>query len=159
MKKMAAAYIILVGLQILGLIVVYHLLKKRIARVAEPDAVLDKVRNELNSIMVELNSTTDQNVRLISNRIEQLKELLSTTDRKISLLKRETEKHDVSKAVYSQIMNRGPQIGAKKVGDKSVQDEVIKLHREGFSAGVIAGHVGTTVAEVELIISMATKKE
>ena len=146
---------VLVGFQIIGFLVIYLLVKRKILRSVGPDAVLEKIRSELNSLMVEINSSTDRNVRLITERIEQLQELLTKADRKIAILQRETEKHDMSKAVYSRLVARGPKIGPKVARDSSVQDEVIKLHREGFSPDVIAGHVGTTVGEVELIISLA----
>ena len=47
--------VVLIGLQVAGFFIIYLLLKRRILQAAGPDAVLDKVRSELNSIMVEIN--------------------------------------------------------------------------------------------------------
>ena len=145
--------------QILGFLVVYFLLKRWIARRIKPDEMGQKIQDELGSIMVELNRTTEQNIQLIEDKIGTLQELLSEVDRKLSVLKRESEKHEISRSIYDQI--RQGQVRDKKgqIGDRNIQKEVMRLHREGFSPSVIAGHLGTTVGEVELIISLENSKD
>ncbi|HUV08934.1 MAG TPA: hypothetical protein VMX75_14475, partial [Spirochaetia bacterium] len=144
---------------IIGFILIHRILERRFEKKMSPDTVIDAIREELNSIMVELNRTTEQNVQIVEDRMAQLKELVSLADKKIALLKREGEKHEVSKTVYNRIVSRQTQdkTGAV-VQDKNVKREVLKLYREGFSPGVIAGHLGTTIGEVELIISLDKRK-
>jgi hypothetical protein len=144
--------LLILGTQIVGFFLIYALLKKRLTRFVETEKMGERVREELNSIMVELNRITEQNVGVIEDRIKSLAELLAKADKKIALLKREAEKHEVGSAVYRSLKERQP----PEVGEKpeSMRQKVLRLHGEGFSPEVIAGNLGTTIGEVELIISM-----
>jgi predicted DNA-binding protein YlxM (UPF0122 family) len=147
------------AIQFLAFFIIYFMLRRWIERRVKPDEVGRKLRDELESIMVELNRTTEQNIELIEDKINRLQELLAEADKKLSVLKREAEKHEISRSIYDQI--RSGRAGSKQgeVGDRKIQKEVIKLHKEGFSPGVIAGYLGTTVGEVELIISLQNSKD
>ncbi len=162
-----------VAIQILGFVLILLFLRRWLRRNANAEAVTRKVREELSSLLVELNKTTEQNINLIEDKVESLNRLIDRADKKIGLLKRETEKHEVSRAVYSRINETRPPAGSGGAaaggagsGEPGVREgppaglaeKVIKLYREGFSAGVIAGHLGTTVGEVELIISLQEGK-
>ena len=150
------------AIQILGFIIIYFMLKRWIERRIKPDEVGRKVQDELGSIIVELNKTTEQNIELIEDKIARLQELLVEADKKLSLLKREAEKHEISRSIYDQISSgrtRSQPGETGQGGDRNIKREVIRLHKEGFSPGVIAGYVGTTVGEVELIISLQNSKD
>jgi hypothetical protein len=149
--------LLIVGFQVVGFFILFILLKRRIDRRIAPSDMVREVRNELNSIMVELNRITNQNIGLIEDKINQLKEFLTKADKRLSLLKREEEKHEVSKHSYLKIVQNQPENRpTNKPAD--IQKEVIRLHREGFTPGIIAGHIGTTIGEVELIISLEERK-
>jgi len=157
-----------VAIQILGFVLILIFLRRWLRRNANAEAVTRKVREELSSLLVELNKTTEQNISLIEDKVESLNRLIERADKKIGLLKRETEKHEVSRAVYSRINETRPPAAAAEPGSgeagvregrpAGLAEKVMKLYREGFSAGVIAGHLGTTVGEVELIISLQEEK-
>ena len=149
----------IITIQVLGFLVVYFLLKRWIERRIKPDEMGQKIQDELGSIMVELNRTTEQNIQLIEDKIGTLQELLAEVDKKLSVLKRESEKHEISRSVYDQIRQGRGRDAKGQIGDRNIQKEVMRLHREGFSPGVIAGRLGTTVGEVELIISLENSKD
>ncbi len=86
-----------------GLIVVYLLLRDRVRRAASAEARIGEIREEVSRLLVELNQATDRNVALMEDRIAVLNEAISTADKKIGLLRRETEKHDVGSRIYSRL--------------------------------------------------------
>jgi hypothetical protein len=148
--------ILVIALQVVSFFVLFLLLRKRIERNLDPKELSGKVKEELTSIMVELNRTTDQNIGLLEDKIGELKSLVEKAEKRIALLKREAEKQNASQDVYRRIgQGRQPEAGKEK---PSVQQEVVRLHREGFSPEVIAGHLGKTIGEVELIISVEQRK-
>ena len=97
------AILITLILDIAGLLLIYALLRDRVRRAASSDAHRAEIRDEVSRLLVELNRTTDRNIALIEDRIASLNELLSSADKKIGLLRRETEKHDVGTQIYSRL--------------------------------------------------------
>ncbi len=90
-------------LDIGGLLLIYALLRDRVRRAASSDAHVAEIRDEVSRLLVELNRTTDRNIALIEDRIASLNELLSGADKKIGLLRREIEKHDVGTQIYDRL--------------------------------------------------------
>ena len=86
-----------------GLILVYLLLRDRVRRAASAEARIGEIREEVSRLLVELNQATDRNVALMEDRIAVLNDAISTADKKIGLLRRETEKHDVGSRIYSRL--------------------------------------------------------
>ncbi len=86
-----------------GLLLVYVLLRDRVRRATSAEAQISEIRDEVSSLVVELNQTTDRNIALVEDRIASLNEQLSVADKKIGLLRREIEKHDVGAQVYSRL--------------------------------------------------------
>ena len=91
-----------------GLVLVYLLLRDRLRRAASAEARVAEIREEVSRLLVELNQATDRNVALMEDRIGVLNDALSTADKKIGLLRRETEKHDVGSRVYSRLAEGRP---------------------------------------------------
>ena len=176
---------LLAGLLTAGLVVLYVLLRRRIDRAINASDPAQDLRDELSSVMVEINRTTEQNVILIEDRIDQLKRLMAEADKKIRLLHRENEKNDVSRQVYTNIRRKPrpaeaappaidttPQPVSPATADsddagltpdrasppESLDTRVLRLSREGFSAQDIATRLGSTVGEVELIISLNSRR-
>ena len=86
-----------------GLLLVYALLRDRVRRATSAAAQIAELRDEVSRLVVELNQTTERNIGLMEDRIGSLNELLAAADRKIGLLHREMEKHDVGAQVYSRL--------------------------------------------------------
>jgi len=156
-------YLVLAGLIVVGFIILYLLLRRIVDRWFANAAQLDKIQQEVEKMLVELNHATSRNIDLIESRIRDLKEMLSTVDKRIGLLKREEEKHEMGKTVYNRIMKTPPlPVLDRKISDDTpplnVRDRILNLYHSGFSSSMIANQVGKTVGEVELVISLAEKE-
>jgi hypothetical protein len=179
--------------------VVYLLLLRRIDRKLQPERVIDTIRSEIEGIIVELNQTTDRNIGLIEDRVNQLGGLLEQADRRLAVLKRELESRTQSTERYNDILSRAratsrtqtekpsekPPQQAERSGDRTAlgtgnssapesteatgegsedggraarRREILDLHKKGIAANIIANRTGTTVGEVELIISLNERK-
>jgi len=86
-----------------GLLVVYLLLRDRVRRATSVESRMSEIRDEVSRLLVELNQATDRNIALMEDKITALNEGISTADKKIGLLRRETEKHDVGSQIYSRL--------------------------------------------------------
>ncbi len=133
-----------------GLLLIYVLLRDRVRRAASSDAQIAEIRDEVSRLLVELNRTTDRNIALIEDRIASLNELLSSADKKIGLLRRETEKHDVGTQIYSRLAEgRSRAAGAQAAAapgrqPRQEREEMpqpqpqARQEREGGAGGVVA---------------------
>ena len=170
-------------LNILVAAVLYIILNRKIDAQLNPKEMLDRIRNEVEDLIRELNNTTDRSVGLIEDRVDSLKLILETADRRLAVLRREAEKHEMNAAVYSNILKRPRQVAVEPDADTApetstvepkapedppgnsheersakqkptVNEQVLDLHRKGISPSIIASRVGSTIGEVELIISL-----
>jgi transcriptional regulator len=57
--------------------------------------------------------------------------------------------------VYSELARNGKPVAEPEEQDRQAQ--VLSLHRQGISASAIAKRLGITLAEIELIITLASK--
>ena len=159
-----------------GYVVVYFVLKKKIARTLAATTVLREVREEVNRILVELNQTTHRNVTLLEDRIASLSELLAKTDKKLSLARRETEKQDLADRLYTELADRPrrpapgqrpaepaatapvPESAEGAAPTQSLPEAAtaaVRLAQAGLSPSLIARRLGLPLGEVELILSLA----
>ena len=161
--------VLLVNLLVIG--TVAFLMVRRIERRIEPAAVLDQIRREVDELIVEFNQTTERNIGLIEERIVRLNRLIETADRRVTVLRRELDAHETGARVYSDIVQQatvqrrsqqehaeqpGEQGGDPGADDRRLQ--IIDLHEKGIAPNIIAARVGTTVGEVELIVSLKKRK-
>jgi hypothetical protein len=86
-----------------GLLIVYLVLRDRVRRATSVESRVAEIRDEVSRLLVELNQATDRNIALMEDKITALNEGISTADKKIGLLRRETEKHDVGSQIYSRL--------------------------------------------------------
>ena len=130
-----------------GLLLVYILLRDRVRRATSVDSQIAEVREEVSRLLVELNQTTDRNIALIEDRIARLNESLSAADKKIGLLRRESEKHDVGAQIYSRLAegrlrNMAPDAGmppavaAGMPQSRQGMPPAVAAEREGVAAGM-----------------------
>lgn len=141
-----------------GYLVVYLLLKRRLARTLNAARLLDEVREEVDRILVELNQTTNRNITLIEDRISRLNDLLGKADRKIALLDREAEKQGLAARLYSELSARRPLEAEGPEAPEDRNEEVVRLARSGLSPELIGQRLGITLGEVELIISLGGRE-
>ena len=65
-------------------ILAFRIIYKRTVR---PKKLLTEIESELDSLLVEMNGTTDRNIRLIEEGIRRLKVEVSQADKRIRILK------------------------------------------------------------------------
>jgi hypothetical protein len=140
-----------------GFIVVFLLLKRMLTRMFKTASLLDEVQKELNKMIIEMNRITDRNVGLMEDKVGQVSSILAEAEKRIAWMKRENEKYTVVRELASKLEKES----AKKQGNgktAGIQEEVIALHNEGFTAQLIAGRLSLPVGEVELILSLNSHK-
>ena len=81
-------------------------LKRRVDRELSADRALERIRKEIGDLITELNATTERNITLIEDRVQRLNKILETTDRKIGVLKKEAEKHEMGTTMYTDLLNQ-----------------------------------------------------
>ena len=146
-------FILYGALAIAGYFIVYLILKAKLQKSVDPKVILDSIREEVDRIIVELNSTTDRNITLLEDKVQNLSSLLEQADKKIGLLRREIEKHELSGKVYSELAEKRGQ----EVAEEDLQSRVLRLHKQGIPASAIAKQLGITLAEIELIVTLASQ--
>lgn len=146
-------FILYSALFIAGFFVVYLILKRALSKSLDPQTVLESIREEVDRIIVELNSTTDRNITLLEDKVQSLTTLIEQADKKIDILRREVEKHELAGKVYSELAEKR----VKEPEEQDVRTRLVQLHRQGISASVIAKRLGITLAEIELTIALANK--
>lgn len=86
-----------------GLLLIYGLLRDRVRRATSAHAQIAEIREEVSRLLVELNQTTDRNILLLEDRVGHLNDLLAAADKKLGILQREIERHDVGARIYGRI--------------------------------------------------------
>jgi hypothetical protein len=97
------AVIVAVLLQIASFSILYVVFTRRIRFQLSKGQILEEIRDEVHGLIVEMNQTADRNVGLAEERIKRLQVLISESDKKIQLLSREIEKHQVGVDVYEKL--------------------------------------------------------
>ncbi|MFQ3620024.1 MAG: hypothetical protein SNJ78_03655 [Spirochaetales bacterium] len=143
-------------LNLLTLIGIFFFLKSKINRALQVENIVSKARKELEEILVELNHTTERNIALLEDKMLQVKETLAGVDKRLSVLHREMEKQ--VPPTYNSIVQQKASVRPQEI-KRTLQEEVLDLYNKGISPTLIASHLGTTVGEVELIISLKDRKE
>jgi len=86
-----------------GLLLIYGILSGRVRRATSAASQVSELREEIDRLVVELNQTADRNIALIEDRIASLNDLAAVADKRIGLLRREIEKHDVGAQLYTRL--------------------------------------------------------
>jgi len=91
-----------------GLVLIWFILRARIAKALEIDGLLAEARKEARLLTIEINETTDRNITLVEDRLTALRELLAEADRRIGVVRRETGRRQAETDVYSRLGRRPP---------------------------------------------------
>ena len=122
--------------------------------------VIVELQSEVNELILELNQTADRNVNILEEKISGLTRLLNDADKRIKILRTESDRSKSESLVYNQlgrVRDNGSPIDSSMkapIVETNKRDKIIELHNNGFTSTVIASKVGSTVGEVELIISL-----
>ena len=151
---------IVVSLAVFSIIIFALINMFRKIKKLQKSNVIVELQSEVNELILELNQTTDRNINILEEKISDLTGLLNDVDKRIKILKTESERNKPEPFVYNQL---GRIQDNRSLADSSIKipeavtnkkDRIIELHNNGFTTAVIASRVGSTVGEVELIISL-----
>ncbi|MBI9098043.1 MAG: hypothetical protein JEY91_06175 [Spirochaetaceae bacterium] len=155
------------GICLLAIYSVYFLLNRKISQILDSEKILSRVDDEINSLILELNQTTERNILLVEDRIKTLSSLIKDSDKSIIRLNKELSRPLVEPLNYSHLSKKKNFILPENelVKDKGESDEnlseknrILELFYKGFSAEVIASKTGASIGEVELIITLNSRK-
>ena len=156
----------------------FHLWQqRRISREVGFQSVISRLRTEVSELITELNGITERNIALLEDRIRALNESVDKASRMQKVLAIEKEKKDNADRVYSELgRNKAmdipielsldpplepssepppePVIPPLDFDSLSVREKVLVFHRRGDSLDSIAGELGMSRGEVELVISL-----
>ena len=137
--------IALLVLQAAGLVVLYLLLRRALARRMNDPDMVSELRAEVAALVTELNAATERNVALLEDGVGRLQDLLGRVDGAggASAAHPHPHPHPHPKA------DRPARASADR------RAEVLRLRRMGMSNAAIVDHLATSPAEVELIVNLA----
>lgn len=125
----------LFALQLVGLVVVYLVLRRYLDRKLHRFDEAPELRSRVAELTAEMNATAERSVALLEDRIRLLDESL-----------READRHTAAPA----------DADAGGAGEREAR--VMRLRRLGFSSAVIADRLATSQGEVELILNLAAER-
>lgn len=165
--------LITISINVLLWALAFIILRRRIDRQNDDRERMEKIREQFNQLIMELDQTTERNIQLLENKIAELKRLTQGAGKEIGMLEKQ-------KLEYSQAMERYRELGRKEWKSAEVTAEVKKeepfvvvpeepvkenpkekvkrLHREGYTPDEIAKEVQLPKGEVELIITMSSMR-
>jgi len=65
--------------------------------------VIVELQSEVNELILELNQTTDRNINILEEKISGLTRLLNDADKRIKILRTESERNKSEPLVYNQL--------------------------------------------------------
>ena len=155
------------GICLLAIYSVYFLLNRKISKILDSEKILSRVDEEVNSLILELNQTTERNVLLIEDRITKLSQLIKESDKSILLLNKEFNRQKIEPLNYNNLSKKRIFIPVEDEivktdteNDENLSDKlrILELFNKGFTSEVIASKTGTSIGEVELIITLHSRK-
>jgi hypothetical protein len=151
-----------------------------ITRRTGDEARIKQIRDEINSLVVYINETTDKDITILEDKEKSLKALIEEIDKRLKVYARELERRENSshamaalapKAVTETYSDLSPNLAPQERGPRFVQaeqqiapqprpigEQIRELARMGFSATVIASKLGLSISEVELAVALLERK-
>lgn len=165
---------------IVNLIIIYNVYNKLLLKISAPEV---KEKSEINSIIVEFNKVTKNNIDLLEEKVAEIKNLLLLADRKMAELKNiELGTTARSFSLNVPLIKDKIEIKEKEIKNKAKKEiknlenpvktfiphmrnyrankgEIIKKYlKEGHTENEIAKEMGISTSEVELYMGLIQKK-
>lgn len=153
--------IIILAIQCLIFFIFYTLLKQKFS----PTTILSTIREEINSLITELNAETERDVVLLEDKMNELKKMLSDVDKKILLLNTESLKKQKEHVFFNELDENPVAVYTKKEliqkkqviePEYSITEQVLRFAKKGFSEEYIAKELSVPLGEVVLILDLNT---
>ncbi len=144
---------------IINILLLYLVYKKIIAKYTEPNK---KEIAEINSLIIEFNKIAKNNIDILEDKIDEIKNVLALVDRKVDLSKSgETKvvKNENKKILNFEAVKKSSSKDIKRKKQKIDKFQLIKeLYGENKNAKTIAKILGVSKGEVELYIELIKKQ-
>lgn len=170
---MLIAAIILLCINLILMIIFY----RKVAHTFSQNAYRDKLREEVNRLIIDIEHESDHAVTILEDKIRQIEKLMSDTDRHLALVEQEHEKWNAQKQFIQEYQSSKDDVQhpaeqkkdsiviyTKPIGtpDAAVKTppildprkQVVELARQGFSIDFIAQKVDLPLGEIALILSI-----
>ncbi len=143
---------------IINIFIVYLVYKKITYKIEYP---VEKDKSEINSLMIEFNRLTKNNIDLIEEKIDEIKKVIDLADKQLSIYKAgilvaNNPINKKNRAVVDRVENS--EIGISDIGNRKKKGDKYKqikeLMKEGKSSDEIAKIMGISVNEVNLYMEM-----
>ncbi len=137
----------------------------------------EEISREIDTILVEINRTTERNLQILEAKINQLNEAVARSEKVFNALNKEKNSIDNTGAIYQKLERKSINDRIEKMGrlqDEKQQseaaaselpmtrddlrDKVITMYKNGIDIDLISRNLGVTSGEVELIISISKIK-
>lgn len=155
--------LVTIGINFISLFLIFLFFRWRLNKVVKTTFVIDQIRTEVDGMIIELNNTTNRNITLIEEKLGEMTKLAERADKSILLLSKTLENKKVGGDLYTSIRPKvrvlPESYGEPSGKELTAKDRVERMHREGMSKEEIAGKSGKTLSEIELILSLAQRKE
>lgn len=155
------------GICLLAIYSVYFLLNRKISKILDSEKILSRIDDEVNSLILELNQTTERNILLVEDRIVKLTQLIKDSDKSILILNKEFNRPKIEPLSYNNLSKKRIFIPVEDEmlkddaeNDENLSDKlrILELFNKGFTSEVIASKTGTSIGEVDLIIALHSRK-
>jgi len=155
------------GICLLAIYSVYFLLNRRISRILDSEKLLSRVDEEINELILEMNQTTERNILIIEDRIKKLSALVEEADKSVVRLNRELNRKKEETEEYSHLARKRKiplqtdeivREHEKTDENQSEKNRILEMYNRGLSPDLIATRTGTSIGEVELIITLNSRK-
>jgi hypothetical protein len=116
-------------------------------RLSAPRQAVD-LGDEVGRLVTELNQVAERNVVLLEDRVAALNDLLAAADKKIGLLRRESERHEAGALVYGRLATPGARAAAAREAEPGPGGERMPAGGAPKGAAGQPADAGGTAAEL-----------
>ena len=158
----------LLALQLVGLAVVYLVLRRYLDHKLRGFDEAPELRSLVAELTAEMNATAERNVTLLEDRIRRLDESLRKADRYAARGDPEgrlaaapaggASEQERARSLRDMEDDASRCTGVVRRPANLDQAQVMRLRRLGFSSAVIADRLATSQGEVELILNLAADR-
>ena len=124
------AIIIIATLLCLLNIILWIIFAAKFKRIFSTDDIIEKTRDEINHMIIDMNRNADRNITLIDEKIKELKAVTAEAERRLALEKSEDEKREKVKALSmaTQQINEEPKRLIGKIETQKSQKQTHKTN-------------------------------
>jgi hypothetical protein len=155
--------LILSGLSLISCAVFWIYAVFYLKRRTGQEHILAEFREEINKLIAEIDAATDRDSILVEERINHVKALLEELDKRISTHARELSRSQLP-AIPPNASKKEAETLTIRVSHEQINtalplaEQAVALSKAGIATTLIANRLGMTIAEVELALTLSSKK-